>query len=37
MKQAGCTKVAIANDKEAYGAGLATLLELEKGYYGVTS
>ena len=35
MKQAGCTKVAIANDKEAYGAGLATLLELEKGYYGV--
>ena len=26
----------MANDKEAYGAGLATLLELEKGYYGVT-
>jgi branched-chain amino acid transport system substrate-binding protein len=36
MKQAGCTKVAIANDKEAYGAGLATLLELEKSFYGVT-
>ena len=36
MKSAGCTKVAVANDKEAYGAGLATLLELEKGYYGVT-
>jgi branched-chain amino acid transport system substrate-binding protein len=35
MKEAGCTKVAVANDKEAYGAGLATLLELEKGYYGV--
>jgi branched-chain amino acid transport system substrate-binding protein len=35
MKQAGCTKVAVANDKEAYGAGLATLLELEKGMYGV--
>jgi branched-chain amino acid transport system substrate-binding protein len=35
MKNAGCTKVAVANDKEAYGAGLATLLELEKGYYGV--
>src|ERR1700744_1010350 len=35
MKQAGCTKVAVANDKEAYGAGLAQLLELEKGYYGV--
>ena len=26
MKQAGCTKVAVANDKEAYGAGLAKLL-----------
>ncbi len=36
MKDAGCTKVAVANDKEAYGTGLATLLELEKGYYGVT-
>ncbi|HEX6526156.1 MAG TPA: branched-chain amino acid ABC transporter substrate-binding protein [Streptosporangiaceae bacterium] len=36
MKDAGCTKVAVANDKEAYGAGLATLLELEKGFYGVT-
>jgi branched-chain amino acid transport system substrate-binding protein len=36
MKQAGCTKVAVANDKEAYGAGLATLLGLEKGFYGVT-
>jgi branched-chain amino acid transport system substrate-binding protein len=35
MKNAGCTKVAVANDKEAYGAGLATLIELEKGYYGV--
>jgi branched-chain amino acid transport system substrate-binding protein len=35
MKQAGCTKVAVANDKEAYGAGLATLLGLEKGFYGV--
>ncbi len=36
MKQAGCTKIAVANDKQAYGAGLATLLELEKGSYGVT-
>jgi branched-chain amino acid transport system substrate-binding protein len=36
MKEAGCTKVAVANDKEAYGAGLATLLGLEKSYYGVT-
>ncbi len=35
MKQAGCTKVAVANDKEAYGAGLAKLLDLEKGFYGV--
>src|SRR6266581_8309389 len=35
MKQAGCTKIAVANDKEAYGAGLATLLGLEKGFYGV--
>jgi branched-chain amino acid transport system substrate-binding protein len=35
MKQAGCTKVAVANDKEAYGQGLATLLGLEKGFYGV--
>jgi branched-chain amino acid transport system substrate-binding protein len=35
MKQAGCTKVAVANDKEAYGAGLAQLIELEKSMYGV--
>jgi branched-chain amino acid transport system substrate-binding protein len=35
MKQAGCTKVAVANDKEAYGAGLATMMELEKADYGV--
>jgi branched-chain amino acid transport system substrate-binding protein len=37
MKQAGCTKVAVANDKEVYGLGLATLLGLEKGFYGVTT
>jgi branched-chain amino acid transport system substrate-binding protein len=36
MKRAGCTKVAVANDKEAYGAGLAQLIELEKAEYGVT-
>src|ERR1700755_3171012 len=35
MKDAGCTKVAVANDKEAYGQGLATLLGLGKGFYGV--
>jgi branched-chain amino acid transport system substrate-binding protein len=33
MEDAGCTKVAVANDKEAYGAGLADLIELEKGDY----
>ena len=36
MKHDGCTKVAVANDKEAYGAGLAALLDLEKAKYGVT-
>jgi branched-chain amino acid transport system substrate-binding protein len=36
MKKDGCTKVAVANDKEAYGAGLAALLQLEKKFYGVT-
>ncbi len=36
MKHDGCTKVAVANDKEAYGSGLARLLELEKGKYGIT-
>jgi branched-chain amino acid transport system substrate-binding protein len=35
MKKDGCTKVAVANDKEAYGAGLAALLEQEKGKYAV--
>jgi branched-chain amino acid transport system substrate-binding protein len=35
MKQNGCTKVAVANDKEAYGAGLAQLLVLEKAKYGI--
>jgi branched-chain amino acid transport system substrate-binding protein len=36
MKKDGCTKVAVANDKQAYGAGLAALLELEKAKYGMT-
>jgi len=36
MKQAGCTKVAVANDKQAYGAGLAKLLETGEGSYGIT-
>ena len=36
MKAAGCTRIAVANDKEAYGAGLATLLKLESSNYGVS-
>ncbi|HUE26749.1 MAG TPA: branched-chain amino acid ABC transporter substrate-binding protein [Solirubrobacteraceae bacterium] len=35
VKQAGCTKLAVANDKEAYGQGLATLLQKEEAEYGV--
>jgi branched-chain amino acid transport system substrate-binding protein len=35
VKADGCTKVAIANDKETYGAGLARLLELKAGAAGV--
>jgi branched-chain amino acid transport system substrate-binding protein len=33
MEDAGCTKVAVANDKEAYGQGLADLIDLEKDDY----
>jgi branched-chain amino acid transport system substrate-binding protein len=35
MKQAGCTKVAEANDKTPYGAGIAQVIQLLKGSYGV--
>jgi branched-chain amino acid transport system substrate-binding protein len=35
MRQEGCTKVAIASDDETYGTGLARLMLLEKGYYGI--
>jgi branched-chain amino acid transport system substrate-binding protein len=35
MKSDGCTKVAVANDKETYGAGLATLLQLKAKAIGV--
>jgi branched-chain amino acid transport system substrate-binding protein len=35
MKQAGCTRVAIAFDQDRYGAGLAELLQAQKGYYGL--
>jgi branched-chain amino acid transport system substrate-binding protein len=36
MKQDGCKRVAIANDKTPYGAGLATQEELQKAKYGIT-
>lgn len=36
FKADGCKKVAVANDKEVYGAGLATNVELAKGQYGIT-
>jgi branched-chain amino acid transport system substrate-binding protein len=36
MKNDGCTKVAVANDKETYGAGLASLLQLKAKEVGVT-
>jgi branched-chain amino acid transport system substrate-binding protein len=36
MKQDGCTRIAIANDKTPYGDGLATQLELHKAAYGLT-
>ena len=35
MKADGCTKVAVANDKEVYGQGLATNMELAKGQFGI--
>jgi len=36
MKQDGCKKVALANDKDTYGAGLAKLVELQAPKVGVT-
>ncbi len=36
MKRAGCQKVAVADDGGIYGAGLARMLQLEHGLYGVT-
>jgi branched-chain amino acid transport system substrate-binding protein len=35
MKEAGCTRVAVADDGEEYGIGLANLVEAQKGSYGV--
>jgi branched-chain amino acid transport system substrate-binding protein len=36
MKQDGCTRVAVADDKTPYGAGLATQLKLHASTYGLT-
>ncbi len=36
MKQAGCSRVAVANDKTAYGAGLATQVQLHAAAHGLT-
>ena len=36
MKNAGCTRIAVANDKTPYGAGLATQLQLHAAANGVT-
>jgi branched-chain amino acid transport system substrate-binding protein len=35
MHEAGCTRVALASDGEAYGMGMAKLIALQKAYYGV--
>jgi branched-chain amino acid transport system substrate-binding protein len=35
MKQLGCTRVAVANDKTPYGVGLATQIQLNQGKYGI--
>jgi branched-chain amino acid transport system substrate-binding protein len=36
MKAAGCKRIAVTNDKTAYGQGLATQVVLHKGTYGLT-
>jgi branched-chain amino acid transport system substrate-binding protein len=35
MHEAGCTKVAVASDGEAYGTGFARLIQLQKANYGI--
>jgi branched-chain amino acid transport system substrate-binding protein len=35
MKNAGCTRIAVANDKTPYGAGIAQQIELIKKFYGI--
>jgi branched-chain amino acid transport system substrate-binding protein len=37
MKSAGCSRVAVANDKTAYGAGLATQVTLHASAHGITT
>jgi branched-chain amino acid transport system substrate-binding protein len=37
MKQQGCSRVAVANDKTPYGAGLATQIMIHHGSYGLTT
>ncbi len=36
MKQLGCTRVAVADDKTPYGVGLATQIQLNQKKYGIT-
>ncbi|HSO99128.1 MAG TPA: branched-chain amino acid ABC transporter substrate-binding protein, partial [Solirubrobacteraceae bacterium] len=36
MKQLGCTRVAVADDKTPYGVGLATQIQLHQKKYGIT-
>ena len=36
MKQLGCSRVAVANDKTPYGVGLATQIQLNQKKYGIT-
>jgi branched-chain amino acid transport system substrate-binding protein len=36
MKQLGCTRVAVADDKTPYGVGLATQIQLNQKTYGIT-
>ena len=35
MRQAGCARVALVSDDEAYGMGMAKLIDLQKTYYGI--
>jgi branched-chain amino acid transport system substrate-binding protein len=35
MHEARCMRVAVASDQEAYGTGLAKLIDLQKNYYGI--